>query len=132
MKKDREEKKNRIKEKKPQRSRESRKDRKQERLLRREADKEANKAYREAGKAERAARKAERKAGKAVRSAEVNFAANADFAAADMSFGAMVHSSEPILRLKDEKAQAAWKQDLVLNLACAVLVTTSQTGTGSG
>ncbi len=41
------------------------------------------------------------------------------------SFGANVYSDEPILRLKDVKEQAAWKQDLVLNCSCATLVTTA-------
>ena len=40
------------------------------------------------------------------------------------SFGAMIHSSEPILKMKDVKTQAAWKKDLVLNLSCAALLTT--------
>ena len=40
-------------------------------------------------------------------------------------FGANVYSDEPILRLKDVKEQAAWKQDLVLNCSCALLVTTA-------
>lgn len=41
------------------------------------------------------------------------------------SFGAMVHSSEPIMRLKEDGKKAPWKQDLVLNLSCAALVTSA-------
>ena len=40
-------------------------------------------------------------------------------------FGANVHSDEPILRLKDVKEKAAWKQHLILNCSCALLVTTA-------
>lgn len=41
------------------------------------------------------------------------------------SFGANVHSTEPILRLGEVSEQAAWKKDLVLNCSCAVLLTTA-------
>ena len=46
------------------------------------------------------------------------------FAEAD-GFGAMVHSSTPILRLKDGGKQSVWKQDLLLNCSCAALMTTA-------
>ena len=61
-------------------------------------------------------RKAPAKSGKA--------AAVAVKEAENDSFGAMIHSSEPIMKLKDVKTQAVWKKDLVLNLSCAVLLTT--------
>ena len=38
-------------------------------------------------------------------------------------FGAMVHSSTPILRLEDPVKKAVWRHDLFLNCACAVLLT---------
>ncbi len=50
---------------------------------------------------------------------------NTSAAAEIDSFGASVHSTEPILRLKDFKEQAAWKQDIVLNCACAALLMTA-------
>lgn len=37
------------------------------------------------------------------------------------SFGAMVHSSAPILRMKDTGKRIEWTKDLSLNLACAIL-----------
>jgi len=43
--------------------------------------------------------------------------------AADGSFAAMVHSTQPILKLREDKKQAVWQTDLVLNLSCAILVT---------
>lgn len=49
----------------------------------------------------------------------------ADSFSEEDSFGAMVHSSAPILRLKDQKEESAWKQDLFLNLSCAALMTTA-------
>ena len=45
-------------------------------------------------------------------------------APADNSFGAMVHSSTPILKLEEPKKQAVWQNDLVSNIACAILLTT--------
>lgn len=51
-------------------------------------------------------------------------AAADDNAAAGESFGAMVHSSVPILKLDESKKQAVWKNDLVSNIACAILLTT--------
>ena len=36
----------------------------------------------------------------------------------------MVHSSEPILKLEEPKKQAVWQNDLVSNIACAILLTT--------
>lgn len=41
------------------------------------------------------------------------------------SFGAMVHSTDPILRLKDSGKQPFWKQDLLQNISCAALLTTA-------
>ena len=49
----------------------------------------------------------------------------ADSFSEEDGFGAMVHSSAPILRLKDQKEESAWKQDLFLNLSCAALMTTA-------
>ena len=49
--------------------------------------------------------------------------ADASGAAENDSFGASVYSSEPILVMDDVKEQSAWKQDLVLNCSCALLVT---------
>lgn len=40
------------------------------------------------------------------------------------SFRAMVHSSAPILKLEEPKKQAAWQNDLVSNIACAILLMT--------
>jgi len=50
---------------------------------------------------------------------------NADKTAGNDSFGANVHSTEPILEIGEASKQAAWKQDLVLNCSCAVLLTTA-------
>ncbi|MBR3200897.1 MAG: hypothetical protein IKG17_06140 [Mogibacterium sp.] len=49
---------------------------------------------------------------------------NGETKAEDESFGALVHSSVPILKLDESKKQPAWQNDLVINLACAALVTT--------
>lgn len=51
-------------------------------------------------------------------------AGEADFTGAD-SFGAMVHSTSPILVMKDTGKQTAWKQDLLLNCSCALLLTSA-------
>ena len=40
------------------------------------------------------------------------------------TFGAALAPSEPILTMKDVKPQPAWKKDLTLNIACAVMMTT--------
>lgn len=47
----------------------------------------------------------------------------ADKAAEHISFEAKTLSSEPILRLGDEKKQAVWQNGLVINCACAALLT---------
>lgn len=44
------------------------------------------------------------------------------FSEAD-GFGAMVHSSAPILRMKDTGKRIEWTKDLLLNCACAMLMT---------
>jgi hypothetical protein len=44
------------------------------------------------------------------------------FSEAD-GFGAMVHSSAPILRMKDTGKRIEWTKDLLLNCACAILMT---------
>ena len=54
-----------------------------------------------------------------------------EFSAASMSdsfseadgFGAMVHSSAPILRMRETGKRIEWTKDLLLNLACALLMT---------
>ena len=40
-------------------------------------------------------------------------------------FGATVHSSEPILKVKEEQKKSVWQKDLAINLSCAVLLTTA-------
>lgn len=40
------------------------------------------------------------------------------------AFGAVLTPSQPILKMKDAKPQPAWKKDLILNIACAVMITT--------
>lgn len=40
-------------------------------------------------------------------------------------FGAMIHSAEPILKLKEVKGQPSWMNDLALNLSCAALAMTA-------
>ncbi len=40
------------------------------------------------------------------------------------AFGAALTPSQPILKMKDAKPQPAWKKDLILNIACALMITT--------
>ena len=67
----------------------------------------------------------ERPKGFNLRSPFRKSAATAGKAAETGSFGANVHSDEPILRLKDVREKAAWKRDIVLNCSCVLLAATA-------
>ena len=45
------------------------------------------------------------------------------FMGSDGGFGAMIRSADPILRLTNEGRRKAWKKDILLNIACAALLT---------
>ena len=48
----------------------------------------------------------------------------ADIMSGRPAFAAALTPAEPILKMKDVKPQPAWKKDLCLNIACAVMITT--------